>query len=74
MINDWVHVVDNSPVFHTLLQMVKRVLVLISPPACTNFPGMLSAPADFTFLSDFTAASTSSPVWTIQYEVLQIDK
>ena len=60
MTNDWVHVVGHSPVCHTLLQMVKRALIMASPPACTNSPGMLSTPADFPFLSDFTAASTSS--------------
>ena len=33
---------------------------MASLPACTSSAGMLSTPADFIFLSDVTAASTSS--------------
>ena len=52
---DWVHGVGHSPVCQILLQIVSGALIMASPPACT-----LSAPADFPFLGDFTAASTSS--------------
>ena len=57
---DWVHGVGHSPVCQILLQIVSRALTMASPPACTSSAGTLSAPADFPFLSDFTAASTSS--------------
>ena len=33
---------------------------MASPPACTSSSGTLSAPADFPFLDDCTAASTYS--------------
>ena len=32
---------------------------MASPPACSSSAGMLSTPADFLFLSDLIAASTS---------------
>ena len=57
---DWVHRVGHSPVCQILLQIVSRVLIMDFPSACTSSAGTLSAPADFPFLSDFTAASTSS--------------
>ena len=57
---DWVHGVGHSSVYHILLQIVSRTLTMASPPACTSFAGILSTPADFLFLSDFTASSTSS--------------
>ena len=57
---DWVHGLGHSRVCQILLQIVSRALIMASTPACTSSDGALSAPADFPFLSDFTAASTSS--------------
>ena len=55
---DWVHGVGQSPVCQILLQIVSRAFIMASPPACTSSVGTLSAPADFPFLSDFTATSS----------------
>ena len=52
--------VDHSPVFQILLQIVVRMSIMASPPAWTNSSGMLSTPADFPIFSALTAASTSS--------------
>ena len=57
---DWVHGVGHSTVCQILLHIVSRALVMASPPVCISSAGTLSAPADFPFLSDFTADSTSS--------------
>ena len=40
--------------------MMSNVSIMASPPAWTSFDGMLSTPADLSFFSDFTVASTSS--------------
>ena len=37
-----------------------KALITAYPPAWTSFPGILSVPGNFPFLSDFTAASTLS--------------
>ena len=60
MIRDWIHGMGHSPVWQMLLQILCKALITASPPACTSSPGILSIPGDFPFLSDFTAASTSS--------------
>ena len=52
--------VGRSPIFQILLQIVVRMSVMASPPAWTNYAGMLSTPADFPIFSALTAASTSS--------------
>ena len=52
--------VGHSPVFQILLQIAVRMSFMASPPAWTNFAGVLSTPADFPNLSALTAASTSS--------------
>ena len=49
-----------SSVFQISLQIVVRVSIMASPPALTNFAGVLSTPADFPTFSALTAASTSS--------------
>ena len=59
MTKDWVHGVGHSPVCQILLQIVMRVVIISSPPAWTSSAGMLSTPADFPFINDCTAASTS---------------
>ena len=51
--------VGHSPVFQILLQM-RNISIIASPPAWTSSDGMLSTPADLSFFSDFTAASTAS--------------
>ena len=60
MNSDWVYDVGHSPVCQILLQIVVSASIMASPPACTSYTATLSAPADFSFFSDFTAASTSS--------------
>ena len=60
MIRDWVHGMGHSPLCQILLQILCKALITASPPACTSSPGILSISGDFPFLSDFTAASTSS--------------
>ena len=52
--------VGHSPVFQILLQIMVWISVMASPPAWTNFAGMLSTPADFPIFSALTTASTSS--------------
>ena len=52
--------VGHSPVFQILLQIAVRMSIMASPPAWTNYAGMLSTPADFPIFSALTAASTSS--------------
>ena len=52
--------VGHSPVFQILLQIVVRMSIMASPPAWTNFAGMLSTPVDFPIFSALTAASTFS--------------
>ena len=52
--------VGRSPIFQILLQIVVRMSVMASPPAWTNYAGMLSTPADFPIFSALSAASTSS--------------
>ena len=42
-----------------LLQIVMRAVITASPPASTSSAWMLSTQADFSFFSDFTAASIS---------------
>ena len=59
MIKDWVHGVGHSPVCQILLQIIVSAVITSSPPAWTSSAGMLSTPADFPFISDCTAASTS---------------
>ena len=59
MTKDWVHGVGHSPVCQILLQIVMRAVMTSSPPAWTSSARMLSTPADFPFVSDCTAASTS---------------
>ena len=59
MTKNWVHRVGHSPVCQILLQIVVRAVITFSPPAWTSSAGMLSTPADFRFLNDCTAASTS---------------
>ena len=59
MTKDWVHKVGHSPVYQTLLQIAIRVVITASPPAWTSSAGMLSAPPDFPFINNGTAASTS---------------
>ena len=48
------------PVFQIWLQIVVRMSIMASPPAWTNYAGMLSTPADFPIFSALTADSTSS--------------
>ena len=51
-IMDLVHAVGHSPVFQLVLQTEVRTSTMASPPALTNFAGMLSTPAsvfDFCF-------------------------
>ena len=44
-----------------LLQMMSNIIsIMASAPAWSSSDGMLSAPADLPFFSDFTAASASS--------------
>ena len=57
MTSDWVHDVGHSPVCQILLQIVVSASIMASPPAST---GKISAPADFPFFCDSTAASTFS--------------
>ena len=52
------HSVGHSLAFKILLQTEDRASIMASLTALTN--SMLSAPADFTIFSDYTAASTSS--------------
>ena len=59
MTKDWVHGVGHSPVCQNLSQIVVRAVITSSPPAWASSARMLSTPADFRFLSEFTAASTS---------------
>ena len=59
MTKDWVHGVGLSPVCQILSQIVVREVITSSPPAWTSSAGMLSTPADFPFVNDCTAASTS---------------
>ena len=54
---DWVHGIGQSPVCQILLQIVVRMLVTASPPACISSAGMLSTSDDFPFFKDLTAAS-----------------
>ena len=58
--SDWVHGVGHSPVLQILLQISVKTSTMVSPPAWTSSPGILSTPADFPFFSDATAISTSS--------------
>ena len=55
MTKDWVHGVGHSPV----CQIVVKAVITSSPHAWTSSAGILSTPADFSFFSDCTAASTS---------------
>ena len=48
------------PVFQILLQIVVGMSIMASPPAWTNFAGMLSTPADFPIFSALTAVPPSS--------------
>ena len=59
MTKDCVHGVGHSPVCKTMLPIVMRVMITLSPPAWTSSAGMLLTPADFPFFSDCTTASTS---------------
>ena len=59
MTKDWVHGVGHSLLCQILLQIVVRAVITSSPPVWTSSAGMLSTPADFPFLNDCTAASTS---------------
>ena len=52
--------VDHSPFFQILLQIVVSMSIMASPPTWTNSAGMLSTTADFPIFSVLTAASTSS--------------
>ena len=52
--------VDHSPVFQILLQIVVRMSIMASPPAWTNSAGTLSMAADLPIFNALTAASTSS--------------
>ena len=56
---EWVHRVGHSAVCQSLWQIVVRAVMTSSPSAWTSSAGMLSTPADFSFFSDCTAASTS---------------
>ena len=56
---DRVQGVGHSPFRQILLQMMSNISIMASP-AWTSSGGMLSTPADLPFISDFTAASTSS--------------
>ena len=68
MTKDWVHEVGHSPVCQILLQIVVRAVITSSLPARTSSAGMLSTLADFPFLNDCTAASTSlRSLGTVQY-------
>ena len=58
--SDWVQGVGHSPVCQILLQMLRSTSIMVSPPAWSSSAGMLSTPALFPGLSDFTSASTSS--------------
>ena len=49
--------VDHSPVFQILLQIVVSMSIMASPPTWTNSAGMLSTIADFPIFSVLTAAS-----------------
>ena len=49
-----------SCLLYTLLQILCKVLITASPSACTSSLAILSILGDFPFLSDFSAASTSS--------------
>ena len=49
----------HSPVCQILLQIVARAVITSSPAAWTSSAGILLTPADFSLLSDCTAASTS---------------
>lgn len=60
MIIDWVQDVGHIPVRQMLLQNAVRVVIIVSPSACTISAGMLSIPADFSCFSALTATSTSS--------------
>ena len=59
MSKDWVHRFGPSSECQILLQIVVRAVIMCFPPAWTNSAGMLSTPADFLFVNDCTAASTS---------------
>ena len=59
MSKDWVHGVGHSLVCQILSQIVVRAVITSSPPAGTSSAGMFSTPADFPFLNDCTAPSTS---------------
>lgn len=48
MIIDWVQDVGHIPVRQMLLQIAVRVVIIVSPSACTISAGMLSIPADFS--------------------------
>ena len=52
--------VGNSPGFQIVLQIEVRTSVMASPPAWTNFTGMLSMSAGFPIYTALTAASTFS--------------
>ena len=56
--SDWFQGVGHSPVCQILLQMLRSKSIMVS--AWSSSAGILSAPALFPGLSDFTAASTSS--------------
>ena len=60
MIRDWFFGMGHSPACHILLQILCKALITASPPAWISSPGILPVPGDFLFLSDFTAALTSS--------------
>ena len=52
-------------VWTTLLSAISyfrfyALITMASPPSWTSSPGIMSIPRDFSFLSDFTATSTSS--------------
>ena len=46
MTKDCVHGVGHSPVCKTMLPIVMRVMITLSPPAWTSSAGMLLTPAD----------------------------
>ena len=57
--NDWVYGVGHSPVRQILSKIVVTAVITSFSLAWTSSAGILSTPADFPFLNDCTAASTS---------------
>ena len=71
MTKDWVHGVGHCPVCQILSQIVVRAVITSSSPAWTSSAGILSTLADFHFVNDCSAASTSlrRMVWSSSVSV-----